>query len=470
VADPVAYAVGDIVCDPLDPAYNNGNGTATLCRHKATLRLLARPYNAVLALGDLQYDAGSLANFQGAYAPTWGAVKPLTFPVIGNHEGIAASNGHGYCAYFGAPAHCNSSGSQAGAAFYSFDLGAWHVVVINSNCAAAGGCSTKSKQYKWVAADLAAHPRACTLAAWHHPRWSSGAYGPNTNMGPIWKLLYAAGADLVLSGHSHDYERFAPLGPTGAINRADGIRQFVVGTGGANFTGLTKRLRGSEIFQNNSYGVLRLVLHPTSYDWSFIPAPPGRFRDLGSQACRRVPDTQPPSAPGALTARAQAASRVALSWRPSVDNVGVTGYQILRATGSGSFASLASIAATGFADTSIGPSRAYRYEVRARDAAGNLSAPSKTVKVDMPSVLRRGLVLAHWRLKARPARRVLARGWIRIPRRSRANTVIRVRVGGRLAARRHVHTRRPVRVRLAPWSKLRRYRHSSVTVTIRRPG
>jgi hypothetical protein len=290
-------------------------------------------------------------------------------------------------------------------------------------------------------------------------------------MGPIWKLLYAAGADLVLSGHSHDYERFAPLGPTGAINRADGIRQFVVGTGGANFTGLAQRLRGSEIFQNNSYGVLRLVLHPTSYDWSFIPAPPGRFRDLGSQACRRIPDMQPPSAPAALTATAQAPTRVALSWRPSVDNVGVTGYQVLRSTGSGPFAGLALTAATSFADATVGSTGAYRYEVRARDAAGNLSLPSKAITVNMASGSPRGsLVLAHWRLKARAARRVLARGWIRIPRRSRANTVIRVRVGGRLAARRHVHTRRSVRVRLAPWSKLRRYRHNAVTVTIRRPG
>jgi hypothetical protein len=470
-ADPVAYAVGDIVCDPVDPAYNGGNGTADRCRHKATLRLLTQPYDAVLALGDLQYDAGSLANFQNVYALTWGTVKPVTRPVIGNHEGTTATTGAGYCVYFGAAAHCNASRRQGGAAFYSFDLGAWHVVVVNSNCAAASGCGPRSKQYKWLAADLAMHPRACTLAAWHHPRWSSGLYGSESMMGSIWKLLYSRGADLVLSGHSHDYERFAPLGPTGAVNRADGMREFVVGTGGANFTGRTGHARGSEVFQNSSYGVLRLVLHATSYDWSFVPAPPGNFRDSGSQACRRVPDSQPPSAPAALRAKAPAASRIALSWRPSVDNVGVTGYQILRSTGSRPFASLALTAATSFADTTVGSNHAYRYEVRARDAAGNLSAPSRTVEVDMPSVMRRrGLVLAHWRLKARTARRGLARGWIRIPRRSRANAVIRVRVAGRLAARRHVHTRRAVRVRLAPWSKLRRYRHSRVTVTIRRPG
>jgi hypothetical protein len=229
-------------------------------------------------------------------------------------------------------------------------------------------------------------------------------------------------------------------------------------------------VRGSEVAQNTSYGVLRLALHPTSYDWSFIPAPPGTFRDSGRQLCRRAPDTQPPSVPGALTATAQAPTRVALSWRPSADNVGVAGYDIWRSSGAAPVSSLAGTRGTSFADANVVSATTYRYQVRARDAAGNVSALSSPITVRMPAVARRrGVVLAHWRLRARAARRALSRGWLRVPRRSRANTIIRVRVGGRLAARRHVHVRRPVVVRLAAWSKHRRYRDRAVTVTVRRP-
>jgi hypothetical protein len=153
-------------------------------------------------------------------------VKPATYQVIGNHEAI--TNGAGYCAYFAAAAHCNSNRRQDGAAFYSFDLGDWHVVVLNSNCVAAGGCDVGSRQYQWLADDLASTWRSCTLAAWHHPRWSSGFDGSNASMQPIWRLLSENGGDLVLSGHSHDYERFAPIDAAGAVNASDGIRSFVV--------------------------------------------------------------------------------------------------------------------------------------------------------------------------------------------------------------------------------------------------
>jgi acid phosphatase type 7 len=471
-ADPVVYAAGDIVCDPADPAYNGGNGTTTKCRQKATLALLAPPYSAVLTLGDLQYNAGSLANFQNVYSLTWGTVKPLTRPVIGNHEGTTATTGAGYCVYFGAAAHCNANRRQGGAAFYSFDLGTWHVVVVNSNCDAAGGCGPGSAQYNWLAADLAAHPRACTLAAWHHPRWNSGTHGSTTIMQPIWQLLYASGADLVLSGHAHDYERFAPLGPTGAVNRADGIRQFVVGTGGANFTGLgAARVNGSEVAQNTSFGVLRLALHPTSYDWRFVPAPPGAFRDSGSQSCRRIPpDIQAPTVPGGLRATLATRARVDLAWGPAADNVGVIGYEVWRATGTDAAVSLASAAGTAFADANIEPSTTYRYQVRARDAAGNLSPLSGPVAVRTPALKRRlGKLLARYQLEPRVARRGLRHGWVKVRRRDRAHTVIRVRVGRRLAARRHAHTRRALVVHLASWSHQRRYRHRTVTVTIRRP-
>jgi hypothetical protein len=317
-ADVVVFAAGDIACDPLDPNYNGGNGTATACLQKATSDLiLDGSYDAVLALGDLQYDAGSLSNFQQSYDPSWGRVKSATYPVIGNHEGITAATGAGYCVYFGAAAHCRNR-RQGGAAFYSFNLGDWHVVVVNSNCAAAGGCDVGSPQYQWLASDLAANPRACTLAAWHHPRWTSGAFGSSAFMQPIWQLLYARGADLVLSGHSHDYERFAPIDGAGAVNASYGMRQFVVGTGGAYFTGLVGRpvAPGSEVRQNRSFGVMRLVLHPTSYDWSFLPASGPLFTDSGSQSCHGAPPPPPPPPPPSTTPqRATPASNMLARWR-----------------------------------------------------------------------------------------------------------------------------------------------------------
>jgi hypothetical protein len=301
-ADPVLFAAGDIACGASDPAYNGGAGTATACRQRATSNLILAnllPADIVLALGDVQYPAASTQAFPQGYDPSWGRFKTQTAPVIGNHEGITATTGAGYCAYFGAVAHCNAGGRQGGAAFYSFDVGTWHVVVLNSNCAAAGGCAAGSPQYNWLAADLVANHAVCTLAAWHHPRWSSGFEGSNAFMQPIWKLLYDNGADLVLSGHSHDYERFAPIDGNGAVS-ADGMRQFVVGTGGVDFTGFAGgRVTGSEARQNNTFGVLRLDLHPAGYDWHFLPEAGRLFTDAGSQACRGAPPPPPPPPPPA---------------------------------------------------------------------------------------------------------------------------------------------------------------------------
>jgi hypothetical protein len=471
-ADPVIYAAGDVACGPSNLDYNGGNGTATACRQKATADLMVDgTFNAVLALGDLQYDGASLSNFQQSYDASWGRFKAQTYPVIGNHEGILATAGRGYCGYFGATAHCNSSGSQGGAAFYSFNLGTWHIVVLNSNCAAAGGCDVGSPQYRWLQADLAANPLACTLVAQHHARWSSGYEGNNEFMQPIWQLVYASGGDLVLSGHSHDYERFAPIDGSGAINPANGMRQFVVGTGGAFFTGIPGgRVPGSEVLQNTSFGVLRLVLHPTSYDWNFIPAAGSSFTDAGSQSCRALPDTQAPSPPGNLSAKPESPKKVALAWAGSIDNVGVAGYEIWRAPADGPLVQVGTTSATGSIDATVAARRRYRYQVRARDAAGNVSAMSNASAVITPGrrAWRRSL-LAHWRLKPARARRALARGSVRVRRRRWAPTVIRVRVGHRLAGRRYVRGRHAITVRLAPWSRSRRYRHSPVTVTVRRP-
>jgi hypothetical protein len=473
-ADAVVYAAGDVACDPLDPNFNGGNGTATACRQRATAALMGGTFDAVLALGDLQYDAGSLSNFQEVYASSWGRMKAKTRPVIGNHEGVTADTGAGYCVYFGAAAHCNASRRQGGAAFYSFDVGDWHVVVLNSNCAAAGGCDVGSGQYQWLQNDLAANPRACTLAAWHHPRWSSGLDGSNAFMQPIWQLLWVNGADLVLSGHSHDYERFAPLNGAGAANPVDGIRSFVVGTGGVHFTGLHPTVPGSEVLQNTTFGVLRLGLHPTSYDWKFLPASGGTFTDSGVQACHGAPDLQAPSPPGGLRAKPASPTRVNLSWAGSTDNVGVAGYEIWRGPADGAMAPVATTngAGTASVDPTVAAGQRYRYQVRARDTAGNVSPMSNVGSVATPArgARRRGRLLAHWRLAPARARRVLARGRIRIPARRWAPTVIRVRVGGRLAARRRAAVKHAVRLKLAPWSKRHRHRHRPVTVTIRRPA
>ncbi|CAA9237719.1 MAG: hypothetical protein AVDCRST_MAG93-1170, partial [uncultured Chloroflexia bacterium] len=276
-------ASGDIACDPISSSFNGGNGTSSNCRQKYTAQVAAaQDPDAVLVLGDLQYETGSITNFRASYDLSWGALKNITRPTIGNHEGTGLGSGKGYCTYFGAAAHCNSSGTQDGAAFYSFDLGAWHIVVLNSNCTAAGGCGTSSPQHKWLVADLAAHSRKCTLATWHHPRFSSGGHGDHAFMAPLYAALDAAGVDVALTGHDHDLERF---GPQDANGNADlqGIRQFVAGGGGKNLYSFGTVKDNSE-FRAKSYGVLRLDLSSESYTWAFL-SDTGATLDRGEAAC-----------------------------------------------------------------------------------------------------------------------------------------------------------------------------------------
>ena len=248
-------AVGDIACDPADSAYNGGAGTATRCRQRATSDLaLALDPDAVLLLGDNQYEDGTLAKYQASYDPTWGRLKAITYPIPGNHEYLT-TGARGYFDYFGTAAGDPAQG------WYSFDLGGWHIVALNSNCGAVGGCGTESPQGRWLAADLAAHPGACTLAYWHHPRFSSGPHGNDLTVADFWTLLQQAGADLVLTGHDHGYERFAPQ---------SGLREFVVGTGGKNHTSVTAIQPGSEVRIYDAFGVLELKLQPNGYEWRFL--------------------------------------------------------------------------------------------------------------------------------------------------------------------------------------------------------
>lgn len=324
VADPVIAAAGDIACDPSSSSFNGGNGTSSNCRQKATAALLTANLAAVLPLGDNQYYCGSLAAFNGSYDLSWGARKAITRPAVGNHEyltqggtGCDTTNGGaaGHFAYFGANA------GTPGAGWYSFDVGAWHLIALNSNCGDAGGCSANSPQGKWLATDLAAHRTVCTLAYWHIPLFSSGGRAAS-NSKAFWDQLYAAGADVILTGHDHTYERFARQAPNGVADPVAGIREFVVGTGGANHTSLSTTVANSEVRNSNTYGVLRLTLHATSYDWQFVPESGASFSDSGSETCVGAGSGGPtPSPQGSPSAAPTASAQGTSSSPPNTSSV-----------------------------------------------------------------------------------------------------------------------------------------------------
>ena len=248
----------------------------------ATARIIARSQGVVVALGDEAYPDGSRANFTQCYARAWGRFRARTRPTPGNHE-YHQTDAAPYFAYFGGAA------GVAGRGYYSYTVGGWHIVSLNSNCSHIGGCDRGSAEERWLRADLAAHPARCTLAYWHHPRFSSGtAHGSDSEMEPIWQDLYADGADVVLSGHEHNYERFAPQTASGRRDSRRGIREFVVGTGGKNhYDDFERPIANSEIRSAETYGILKLTLGRAGYRWQFIPVAGGIFRDAGSGRCHR---------------------------------------------------------------------------------------------------------------------------------------------------------------------------------------
>ncbi len=283
--DPVIAAAGDIACSPGDVNYNNGAGTARACRQQATSDLLLGGQLArVLTLGDNQYEDATLEQFLTSYEPTWGRLKPITSPATGNHEYLT-NGAAGYFDYFGAAA------GDRGLGYYSFDVGAWHLIALNSNCSklpagtALDGCAEGSPQNDWLEADLAAHRNTCTLAYWHHPLFNTGKHGGWSIVEPFWTDLYAAGADVVLNSHAHSYERFTPVDPAGSPDPSTGIREFVVGTGGKNHSAAATPPPISEAINVDTFGVLKLTLHPAGYDWNFVPEVGGTFTDAGSGAC-----------------------------------------------------------------------------------------------------------------------------------------------------------------------------------------
>jgi Bacterial Ig domain len=281
-ADPVIAAAGDIACDPRSSSFHGGNGTSTKCHEKYTGNQLASGgFAGVLALGDEQYECGGASAFAQSYDPAWGAVKAITHPAPGNHEYNTSGGtgcGSGASGYFG---YYGSAAGDPGKGYYSFDIGTWHLVSLNSNCSFVS-CSAGSAQEKWLAQDLAAHPNACTIAYWHHPAFSAG---PSTNgsVKPFWNDLYAAHADIVLNGHKHNYQRLTTLNPNGSAD-PNGIREWVVGTGGVD-RGLSGSLYpGTQASDGTHFGILKLTLHPTGYDWQFV-ADTGSVLDSGSAAC-----------------------------------------------------------------------------------------------------------------------------------------------------------------------------------------
>jgi calcineurin-like phosphoesterase family protein len=275
---PTIAAAGDISCDPTNQSYRAGAGTANACHMRATADLIAaHPVNAVLPLGDNQYWDGARWKYVASYGKTWGRFLPITYPAVGNHEYLTPG-AQGFSSYFGRRARL------AGPGYGSFDLGAWHIIVLNSNCRAVGGCGAGSKQEAWLRQDLAGAAALCTLAYWHHPRFSSGNHGNNDQYDAFWRDLYDARADVVLNGHDHDYERFAPQDPDGVASSL-GIREFVVGTGGANHTHFRKIRANSEVRNDDTFGVLELTLLPVGYLWQFYAEPGKSFADSGTALC-----------------------------------------------------------------------------------------------------------------------------------------------------------------------------------------
>jgi len=271
LVSPIILAAGDIAdC-------NNTGDEAT------ALLLDAQPADAVLALGDLAYEDGTLAQFNNCYNPTWGRHKARTRPAPGNHE-YHTSGAAGYFSYFGPNA------GPAARGYYSFDLGAWHILSLNSNVAADAG----SVQINWIRDDLAAHPTACALAYWHHPVISSGQHGNNSVMREVWRVLDELGVEVVLVGHDHNYERFAPQTSTGVAD-ANGIREFVVGTGGRSLRSFSTIRANSQVRNSDTWGLLRMALNPTSYEWNFIPVAGRTFTDQGTANC--VQGTTPAPTP-----------------------------------------------------------------------------------------------------------------------------------------------------------------------------
>jgi hypothetical protein len=257
-----------------------GAGDITSCSSTAdtaTARLLSGIAGTVFTTGDNAYNSGNASEFSKCYGPTWGQFKTRTRPTAGNHEYLT-TGAAGYFGYFG------SRAGAVGKGYYVFNLGTWRIYALNSNCAYVS-CTSTSAQAHWLEADLAANPHKCVLAFWHHALFSSGPHGNNPDVKPLWDILYAAHADVVVNGHDHTYERFARQSPSGTAT-VGGIREFVVGTGGRSHYSWATIKPNSQDRNNRTYGVLKLTLKDGSYTWRFVPIAGKTFTDSGTTTCR----------------------------------------------------------------------------------------------------------------------------------------------------------------------------------------
>lgn len=244
---------------------------ADLTAAHATARLLDQHQGTILALGDLAYLQGTAEQFRDCYTPTWGRHRGRTRPVAGNHDYLSPGAGP-YFEYFG------DAAGPSGDGYYAFNAGPWRLIALNSNI----GMERGSPQYIWLQRELQNQPR-CTLAYWHHPRFTSGPNADNPQTGPLWELLHAAGADVVLAGHDHVYERFLPMNPDGQLDRDRGLRQFTSGGGGALLYKFAS-VKANSAARYEGYGILKLVLGDNRYEWEFLPTAPG-FADTGFDVC-----------------------------------------------------------------------------------------------------------------------------------------------------------------------------------------
>lgn len=288
--DPVIAIGGDIACDP--DAEQFTQNLQRECHQMQTSDLLLKmDLWAILALGDLQYPDGVYDKIQRSFAPSWGRLKELIRPSIGNHD-YRDPGANGLYDYFYGPGTDAGPYGSRGTGYYSFDIGAWHVIALDTDCSEpfsapeTASCAAGSPQEQWLRADLAAHPAACTIAFMHHPYVSSGLVTTNQAVRPLWQALYDANADIVVAGHDHAYERFASQDPAQTPDAARGIREFVVGTGGKSLQGPVSFLPNSVTRNGDTFGVLKMTLRDNSYDWEFVPdLSSGSFTDSGTATC-----------------------------------------------------------------------------------------------------------------------------------------------------------------------------------------
>jgi peptidoglycan/xylan/chitin deacetylase (PgdA/CDA1 family) len=387
--DPVIGAAGDIACDPASPAFNNGYGTATDCKAMSTAPLLTG-VDAVLPLGDDQYNCGGLSAFQQSYDQSWGPKLAITHPVPGDKDYATSGGtdcpstpGAGYYQYFGSRAGDPAKG------YYSYNLGSWHIIALNTGpCGGNPGfCAAGSAQDQWLQNDLANNSANCTLAYYQNPRFTSTPGGGDATYQQIWQDLYNGGADVVLNGDSHWYERFAPMNTAGAVDNTNGVREFIVGTGGAPLDTPATELPASQVLNNTTHGIIKLTLHNGSYDWQFINDGESSFTDSGSSPCHGAPgtaDTTPPATTiscngsGCSSGWYNAPVTVALS---ATDGTGGSGVNATYYTTDGSNPQTSSTAIVYTGPFNVSQTTTVKYY--SADLAGNLeSVKSQQVQVD----------------------------------------------------------------------------------------